>query len=184
MQAITNIVDNQFHLGIIRYNMNYERYFLDYLAEKKLNCIPIWEFECVLLMSKLHPLASSEKIKYRELEEYTEILHGDMVVPYLSANEIKRIDEYDFIKKKICIYERCSQFEILTSIPDTYMWVSPVPEHMLKRYELVQRKCCSKGPVCKDLLIYPSEYKFSELDKIFINKLHETKSQVALKEYC
>ncbi|NLM42986.1 MAG: LysR family transcriptional regulator [Clostridiales bacterium] len=184
MQAINNIVEGRFNLGIIRYENSYENYFLDYLTDKELFYETIWEFEYLALMSKNHPLANAQEVVYDELVKYTEIVHGDNFIPYLPHEEARRLSEPTRIKKRIYLYERANQFELLTNIPTTYMWVSPIPDNFLNRYNLVQRKCkAASRKKYKDQLIYPKGYKFSELDKKFINKLFESKNEVSFKEY-
>ena len=179
MQTIANVADGQFDLGIIRYQIDYENYFLDYLEEKSLKYEPIWEFEYLALMSKKHPLAAEEKLIYEELSQYIEIVHGDTIVPYLPANKIRRTEA----KKRIYVYERCSQFDMLSHIPKTYMWVSPIPDNFLKLYGLVQRKCRVANHKYKDLLIYPKGYSFTLLDKKFIDQLYASKNEVAFHAY-
>lgn len=183
MQIINNLVEHRFNLGIIRYQTAYENYFLDYLAEKEICYDPIWEFEYLALMSKNHPLASSEEVQYSELNQFIELVHGDTIVPYIASGETKKTKEVKKAKKRIYIYERCSQFDLLTHIPTTYMWVSPIPDELLERYDLIQRKCQVANHKYKDLLVYPKGYKFTALDKKFLDKLYESKNEVALKEY-
>ncbi|WP_373000556.1 LysR family transcriptional regulator, partial [Lutispora sp.] len=183
MQTITNIVEGRFNLGIIRYENSYENYFLDYLTNKGLDYDLIWEFEYLALMSKNHPLASAKEVVYDELVEYIEIAHGDKAIPYLSAGEARRQSGSPNAHKRIYLYERGNQFELLANIPTTYMWVSPVPDNFLNRYNLVQRKCKIANNKNKDQLIYPSGYKFTSLDKKFINKLYEVRNEVSFKEY-
>lgn len=182
METINGICENTFSFGIIRYQSNYETYFLDYLQEKNLSYDLVWEFEYLALMSGNHPLAEERELSQEKLARYVEIVHGDTAVPYLSANELKR-SEAEKIRKKIYVYERGSQFDMLTCIPWTYMWVSPIPEKLLQRYGLVQRRCMAPNNRYKDLLIYPKGYKFSELDRKFIDKLYASKNEVAFKEY-
>lgn len=182
METINGICENTFSFGIIRYQSNYETYFLDYLQEKNLSYDLVWEFEYLALMSSNHPLAEERELSQEKLAQYVEIVHGDTAVPYLSANELKR-SEAEKIRKKIYVYERGSQFDMLTCIPWTYMWVSPIPEKLLQRYGLVQRRCMAPNNRYKDLLIYPKGYKFSELDRKFIDKLYASKNEVAFKEY-
>ena len=55
------------------------------------------------------------------------------------------------------------------------MWVSPVPNELLKRYGLVEKKCVDNGRVYKDVLIYKNGYKLSDLDKVFITNLCDAK---------
>ena len=179
MQTIVNVAEGQFDLGIIRYQTDYENYFLDYLAEKNLQHEPIWEFEYLALMSQQHPLASAEKVRYEALSQYIEIVHGDTVIPYLPANRIQRSEA----KKRIYVYERCSQFDMLSHIPKTYMWVSPIPDSFLTLYGLVQRKCHAANHKYKDLLICPKGYTFTKLDKKFVDQLYASKNEVAFQQY-
>lgn len=183
MQAISNITEGLFNLGIIRYQTVYDNYFLDYLSDKQICFDPIWEFEYLALMSQKHLLASSEEVHYKVLSKFVEIVHGDTIVPYLSTGETKKTIEPSIAKKTIYVYERSIQFELLTNIPTTYMWVSPIPDKQLERYGLVQRRCRVNNNKYKDMLIYPKGYKFSALDKKFIDKLYASKNEVAFKEY-
>ena len=55
------------------------------------------------------------------------------------------------------------------------MWVSPAPESLLKRYNLVQKKCVDNKKIYKDVLIYKNGYRLSKLDRQFITELCEAK---------
>ena len=179
MQAISNVTEEDYPLGIIRCQTDYENYFLDYLEEKRLTSEPIWEFEYLALMSRSHPLASAKKLACDQLSQYIEIVHGDTVIPYLPARKVKMNEA----KKCIYVYERCSQFDLLTNIPQTYMWVSPIPDYFLNLYGLVQRKCHAANHKYKDLLIYPKDYQFTALDRQFIDHLYASKNEVAFRQY-
>lgn len=183
MQVINNIIGGSFNLGIIRYQTEYENYFMDYLTEKQLRYEPIWEFEHLALMSENHPLAQGERVDYKELKEYTEIAHGDTAIPYLMQSSSVKVDTTSKVTKRIYVYERCSQYDLLSTIPSTYMWVSPIPDKWLIRYHLIQRKCKASGHRYKDMFIYPKDYKFTELDRRFIDKLSEAKNEVSFQDY-
>jgi hypothetical protein len=86
-------------------------------------------------------------------------------------------------KRRIYLYERFNQFDLLTRLPATYMWVSPIPDKLLKRYGLVQRKCVFLNNRYKDVLIYHKGYTFTVLDKKFIDKIFESRNEVSLKQY-
>jgi DNA-binding transcriptional LysR family regulator len=179
MQAIYDVVNNNFNLGIIRCQITYENYYLDYLADKNLAYDQIWEFEYLALMSKNHALAAADIVQFDDIKSYVEIIHGDTVVPYLNAAELHPAAA----KKRIYLYERCNQFDLLSSLPETYMWVSPIPDKMLKLYQLVQRKCMFPNNKYKDILIYPKGYTFTELDRKFVDKITESRNAVSLKKY-
>jgi DNA-binding transcriptional LysR family regulator len=181
--AIDNVINNKFNLGIIRYQKMYENYYFDYLADKHLDHDQIWEFEYLALMSKNHPLAMDDEVEFCKLKPYIEIVHGDTVVPYLNAAELRYPSPEAIPKKRIYLYERFNQFDLLTNLPAAYMWVSPIPDKLLKHYGLVQRKCAFLNNCFKDVLIYRRGYAFTMLDKKFIGKIFESRNEVSLKQY-
>jgi hypothetical protein len=183
MQTIYDVVNNNFNLGIVRFRTTYEKYYLDYLEDKNLAYEQIWEFEYLALMSKNHVLAGADIVQFCDINSYIEITHGDTVVPYLNAAEPRGLSDEEGPKKRIYLYERCNQFDLLTSMPVTYMWVSPVPDKMLNLYELVQRKCMFPNNKYKDILIYHKGYSFTELDKKFIDKMVKSRNEVSLNKY-
>ena len=72
--------------------------------------------------------------------------------------------------RRIFVYERASQFELLAAHPDMYMRVSPVPADILARYGLISRPD-PKERVYRDVMIYRKDYQLSALDKAFISEL-------------
>ena len=182
VQAILGVAGGDFQLGIIRYQTVNENYFLDFLSEKGLRYEPIWEFENLVLTSAKSPLASAEIVRPEDLADMIEIIHGDAVVPYLQTVE-SRPRPKGKAEKHVYMYDRSTQFDLLSEIPQTFLWVSPIPEETLKRYRLKQRRCVPGPPRNKDVLIYSKQYRLSELDAHFIDKLYEAKNKVAFKEY-
>ena len=57
------------------------------------------------------------------------------------------------------------------------MWVSPVPNSLLERYGLVQKKCMDNQKIYKDVLIYKKDYRLTELDNLFITELCKARRQ-------
>jgi DNA-binding transcriptional LysR family regulator len=171
IQTVNNIAESRFNLGIIRYQAVYENYYLDFLDGKNLSHDPIWEFEYLVIMSKGHPLAEIEELRLCDLKPFIEIIHGDTVVPYINAEELRYPSPEVVPKKRIYLYERCNQFGLLASLSQTYMWVSPVPEPLLERYDLVQRKCVFTNNRYKDALIYRKDYRLTALDSRFLKKV-------------
>ncbi|MBQ2842284.1 MAG: LysR family transcriptional regulator, partial [Clostridia bacterium] len=127
------------------------------------------------IMSADNPLAKKEEITFDDLTDYIEIAHADPYVPSLPLSKVVKSELPDNIDRRIFIFERASQFDLLSQNPETFMWVSPVPVDTLERYNLVQRKCVDNNKVYKDVLIYKEGYKFSELDKKFITALCQSK---------
>ncbi|MDO4495248.1 MAG: LysR family transcriptional regulator [Clostridiaceae bacterium] len=178
MRTINNIVKEDYNLGIIRYQSSFDKYFTSMFSEKKLMHETITEFSYVLLMSKSHPLADKEKIELKDLADYIEISHADPYVPSLPLIDVKKAELSESVDKHIFVFERGSQFVLLEKVPTTFMWVSPIPDELLKKYSLVQKKCIGNTKVYKDVLIYRKGYKLTELDDAFITEVCTAKRKI------
>lgn len=174
-RTINNLLNHDYKLGIIRYAENYDKYFKAMLEEKGFSYEMVTEFSYCLIMSADNPLSKKEEITFDDLAEYIEIAHADPYVPSLPVSRVVKEELPDNIDRRIFIFERASQFDLLSKNPETFMWVSPAPLEVLERYNLVQRKCAENKKVYKDILIYKQGYKLTELDKKFITALCESK---------
>ena len=177
--AIQNVADGTNNLAIVRYQSIYEAYYLNLLKERNLRYDPIWEFEYLALMANDHPLAQEEIIDYNDLFTYTEIVHGDLLIPTLPIAGAKLMEPAEERKRKIAVYERGSQFELLYRIPGTYMWVSPMPPDMLSLFSMVEKRCNMSKNKYKDILVYRKGYAMHPTDELFVEKLHESMEQVS-----
>ncbi|MBQ7008731.1 MAG: LysR family transcriptional regulator [Ruminococcus sp.] len=174
-RTINNILNHDYKLGIIRYAENYDKYFKTMLEEKGLSYEMVTEFSYNLIMSADSPLAELDEITFDDLTDYIEIAHADPYVPSLPLSKVVKEELPDNIERRIFIFERASQFDLLSENPDTFMWVSPAPQKVLDRYNLVQRNCVDNKKVYKDVLIYKNGYKLTKMDKQFITELCESK---------
>lgn len=174
-RTIKNVLSGEYKLGIVRYAENYDRYFKTMFDEKGLNYEMVSEFRYVLLLHRESPLASLDEIRYTDLAGHIEIAHADPYVPSLSAAQVKKEELPDDINRRIFVFERASQFDLLSENPETFMWVSPIPEKTLRRYDLVQRSCADNQKKYKDVLIYKNDYKLTQTDSDFITSLCMTK---------
>ena len=145
------------------------------LDEKGFSYELVAEFSYVLLMSRDNPLAEKETIAYGDLADYIEIAHADPYVPTLYMSKVFREELADNAEQRIFVFERASQFDLLSENPKTFMWVSPASQEILDRYNLVQRTCEGNKKVYKDVLVYHKGYKLTKLDKEFITSLCNAK---------
>jgi DNA-binding transcriptional LysR family regulator len=173
--TIRNILENNYNLGVIRYAENYDRYFKNMLDEKDICYELVTEFRYHLLMSAESPLAKKEQVTFSDLSDLIEIAHADPYVPSMSLSKVLKEELPDNVDRRIFIYERGSQFDLLSTNPETFMWVSLVPQEVLSRYNLTQKDCVDNTKIYKDVLVYRSGYKLSQLDKQFITALCEAK---------
>ena len=174
-RTIHNMTERDYKLGIIRYAENYDKYFKSMLEEKGFQYELVTEFTYSLIMSADNPLAKKEVITFDDLTEYIEIAHADPYVPSMPLSKVVKEELPDNIDRRIFIFERASQFDLLSLNPETFMWVSPAPQSLLERYNLVLKKCADNKKVYKDVLIYKNGYKLSKLDRQFITELCESK---------
>ena len=174
-RTINNMLNHDYKLGIVRYAENYDMYFKTMLEEKGFTYELITEFTYKIIMSKDSPLAKLDTISSDDLVDYIEIAHADPYVPSMPISKVVKEELPDDIDRRIFVFERTSQFELLSRNLETFMWVSPIPKSLLERYDLVQKECSENRKIYKDLLIYKNGYKLSKLDRQFITELCESK---------
>ncbi len=174
-RTITNIIENDYKLGIIRYAQMHDHHFKEMLEEKGLSYEMVAEFSYQVIMSRENPLAYKDEITLNDLTSFIEINHADPYVPSLPLSKIIKEELPDRIERRIFIFERGSQFDLLSENPNTFMWVSPASEKVLQRYNLIQRPCVDNDKRYKDVLIYRNGYRLTQLDKNFITALIESR---------
>ncbi len=178
MRTIKNLLTEDYKLGIIRYAENYDKYYKAMMDEKGIDYELITEFHYVLIMNENCPLAAKENITYSDLHDCIEIAHADPYVPSLPFAAVKKEELPDNSNRRIFVFERGSQFELLAQNPETFMWVSPIPQALLSRYGLVQRNCDENKRMYKDVLIHRKEYALTDLDNLFIEELIKAKREI------
>ena len=70
--------------------------------------------------------------------------------------------------KIIYVYERASQYDLLQNVEGTFMWMSPVSDDYLSKFDLIQKKCDFNDKIYKDAVIYRKGYKLTALEKLFL----------------
>nr|WP_138294286.1 LysR family transcriptional regulator [Clostridium sp. BSD2780061688b_171218_E8] len=154
MEVLEDVAGGRSALGVLRYQDIYEEHFLGLLAEHHLQHEHLWSFRMGLVMHKDHPLALLHNIPYLMLGKYPQLVHGDFQVPALPPERLENLQRVQQVQKRIYIYDRGSQFDLLRTVPGAYLWASPVPPEELSRHGLVQVRCTDAG-VNKDVVIYP-----------------------------
>lgn len=173
LNAINNILQADYKLAIIRYAETYDKYFKSMFEDKGLKCEKVAEFKYSLIMNKNNPLANKPKISVSDLNDYIEIARADQFVPSLPLSTVKQGELDKNISRRIFVFERASQFDLLSKNNETFMWVSLVPDKVLERYGLVNRTCENDRPVYRDMLVYKNDYVLTDLDYAFISELKD-----------
>lgn len=174
-RTIDYVLNHDYKLGIIRYAANYDKHFREMLEEKGLSYEMVSEFTYRLIMSSRSPLAGKDTVTFDDLAGHIEIAHADPYVPSLPLSRVMKEELPDNTDRRIYVFERASQLDLLSENPDTFMWVSPTPDKVLERYDLVQRSCAENKRVYKDVLIYKKGYKLTDLDQKFVSALIQSR---------
>ncbi|WP_277409827.1 LysR family transcriptional regulator [Lacrimispora xylanisolvens] len=174
--TIRDVETGEYNLGIIRYPVTSEKYYARETAAKGLIMESVFEYSLRILMSNAHPLADKSVIEAEDLMNYIEIVHGDVVSS--KNDDIGGGMKYPKSPKRIYVYERGSQFQLLCDNQMTYMWVSPMPEELLKQYQLVEKQCVKKKRF-RDSVICRKGYSLTGWDKKFLEQLSCVKEKLA-----
>lgn len=179
LEAIVDVVQNNYDVGVIRYSAKQEDYFLSLLASKGLQYQIMWEFEYVIIMGDSHALRDQQEISYADLNPYTEIKLGDIEPAKFSVSQISHVIPTDLKRHQITIYERGSQFDLLTNVPNAYVMGSPLPKEYIEHHHLVQRRCHETDLTHKDVLIFKDKALLDHpLVRDCIEKLEETRDEI------
>lgn len=178
MRAINEVVLGNYNMGIIRYQDIYAKDFKRLFMEKRLESYVINEFSYTLVMSKTHPLAKKENIRAEELTHYIEIAHADPYVPNMPLIDVKKNMAPVEMDKIIYVYERASQYDLLQNVEGTFMWMSPVSDDYLSKFDLIQKKCDFNDKIYKDAVIYRKGYKLTALEKLFLEEASKVKELI------
>ena len=166
IDTIQNVYDGENNLGIVRFPLRDQDYYFNILNLKELTYEKLFTFDYQILISKGNPLKDKD-IYMKDLKKQIELKHGDI-----------HIQEDHHNHKHMNIYERGIQFELLSEIPETYMWVAPMPKKLLKQNNFVLKACKDKKIPYVDYLIYRKGYVLSKEDQNFIECLKNGIEQV------
>ena len=175
MEALDFVLRRGYHLALLRYAIEDDEHYTHYCARRGLKMEPVMEFEYELLTNRDGPLAKHEVRDLAELNQYMEILHDDFHLPGEEGGDGVRWHVNQ--KRRIHVYERCSQFSILQRLPSAYMWASPMPRKALEQYHLVLKKCPAQRQRMRDVLVYPDKGSLRAEEQAFVDLLHKQASQ-------
>jgi len=176
--TMNDIIKGEVNLGIIRYSEKYSNYFEVFLKEKGFVRNEILDFTSFVLVNKKSSLAKMKKIKKSDLKEKIEIVYGDFYIPNMHITEIKKKIAQNNKNQNIQVYDRGSCFELLERNEETYFCSSPLNPQELEKHQLVQLQIDGDSEVFKDVLISRATYRFSLLDKKFLNYLTNTAREI------
>ncbi len=181
LRVMENVVQGRSALGIVRWRLRDEAYFRDYIAEHELKQDRIWEYDRQVVFSKKHPLAERTPLRAETLFSCVEVVLMEETVPYISFREEERPDLRE--DKHVHANDRMNQLEMIARISGAYGWCEPLPDEILSRYSLVQRRCAQTESGWRDVLICQNGHDFTITEKRFVNKLYECRNRLTFREF-
>lgn len=172
--TINFVADGEADIGVIRTQELYDSYFLYLLKEKGLEYRTLLEYHPRILVSKDSPLANYSSIHNSMLEEYIEIIHGDIQMHAAATGPAGHGKRPAPPSRRIYVYERGSQFDILQNVKNTYIWASPIPDSVLQAHALVEKRSLSPMGTNKDLLIYRKDHIFQKHEHLLVDCIEQT----------
>lgn len=174
VNTVVNVSEGESALGVVRFPKSQEKYFFSFIADKGLTRELLLEYKYGLLFSSKSPLASKSSICRADLSDLTEIVHGDLSLPYPHASRQKD-EPLNTSRRKIRVYERGSQFDLLRKTAGTYMWVSPMPPELLDCYGLRKADCTDNDELYCDYLVFPEAAHAKKIQRLFVENLRSVR---------
>ena len=179
IEGIRNIAEDITSLSLIRFESVYDSYFDELLKSKGMRGEVIWSFDAVLLASHLSELSRATPITRQMLKNYTEITYGDVYSPQMRTDSAT-IPYNTPQKNSIKLDDREVSLSLLSQMRYAYMITAPVPQRILDRYGIVERKC-EFVKRYTDMIVYLNDYNFTQLDHDFMNALYAANNEVSYR---
>lgn len=159
---IESVMSREADIGVVRYGLENQNKLLGRLTENGLSYLLYWSFRPKVILSRQHTLARRERLEAGALRPYAEIVQGDELL-HAGAEGGER--------RRIRVYERGTQLDLLSHAPQTYLWSSPMPKALLDQYGLVQLDSDDATQEYQDALIYLKGYTLSRWEQAFYDLL-------------
>lgn len=177
-KVIDQVFRAESDLGVIRIPAFYESYYGQLLANKNLCHTLLMRFQMLLVMRRDHPLAGKADITPDMLKRYTEIVHGDHRNPSMTMARIDPLLQ-ETPPRRIYVYDRGSQIDLLKTLPGAYMWASPIPEDILEESGMILRSSSIAKVYNLDLLIRRKNSPENTMAKSFADYLKKYAERLA-----
>ena len=169
-EALDDVLQRRQNMAIVRYPLEYEKYYHRAFRELSLFSEVLRTFEETLVFAESSPLNGAAALTPEALRPLIEVTGGPAALPAMGG---ARVPDHGFGSRRLLVGERASQLELLAAVPETYLWSPPAPPELLRRYGLVQRPAPGFGISRQDALIHPKDYRLSLTDQLFLRRLYE-----------
>lgn len=178
MDAINNLLHHDHHLAVVRYDAEEENAYASLFRLKNLDYRLLLEEDYRLVTKQGGRLAGQEPGKPSELDDYLEIVYRDERLPDGSSLDTMWEQEALSHRRTVQVHDRGSQFDILRELPDSYMWVSPVPPELLSQYGLTEKRCAWQKKRFRDVIVCPAGRIPGKEERDFIAELEKEAKRI------
>jgi len=175
--TLTSVLRGDCKLGILRYADIYDKQFKTLFREKGLVCEALAEFRLSVIASEKSSVASLHEVRLSDLQELVEISYADHFVPMQSADEVRKAVTTENTAGRICVCDRASALELVSSRTDTFMRSSVPAGETVEAYGLAVRDCLDDRRVWRDVCVYRKGYRMTDLDRTFLEEVKTTKGK-------
>ncbi|MBO6302462.1 MAG: LysR family transcriptional regulator [Ruminiclostridium sp.] len=173
IQTLESVIDCTSDIGIIRSEKTYERFFDEYINNKRLSGKIISEYRYVIVASPESPLAKLEKVTETDLMQLTEIAFSDHSVPYIPSDAVIKTETASKIKRHIYVTDVMNAYLVIMSNPKTFVLLPPMAEDTVRKAGIIQLKYADSAAVNKDILVWRKGYEFTDMDRKFIDAVYK-----------
>ncbi len=173
-ETIQRVCSENYDVGIIRYEEYYDRYFKELFEEKDLAYELVAEFRQGILVNNNSPLAALSEVTAQDLLPYTEIRRrtvNDTVgvdIPNRSEASVPTC-------RNIVLSDRATALDVIMHNPTAFIWSTPQPSVVEEKLGLKVVPFNGLAPMYRDVLIHRKKHRLSEMDKLFMTALIESK---------
>jgi hypothetical protein len=183
METDTNRVMNdtcigRYDIGVLRIPENYYEMTNKLITSKNLVSQVLLEYRYGVAIHKSHPLARYDDIPYEELRQFPEICNSNNEPEIIRRASVNQSYDESRSFKKINVYDRGTQVSMLKTVKNSYMWVPPMSQKVLKYNDLVTRKCSYANNLNRDMIIYRKASENSTLIADCIRAVYEYADKV------
>jgi DNA-binding transcriptional LysR family regulator len=163
-------INPKVQFSILRCKASNALFFEDELQKRSVAWEKLGTFRYTLVFREDSPLADLPEIRIKDLKKLVEICPCDPSIPVepLGAFRNDSIPKSDRI---VILEDRATVLEVLSASSENFLWSSPLPEDLKKRYGLIQRPCAEEKTLYLDLVTYRSHRTLNETEASFLSHL-------------
>lgn len=180
--VVDALIRGEADVGRIFFENTQLHYFKNITTQHNLTLEVLMENQASLLMSADSELAKKDRITPQMLMDYIVVRYSELENSNWNYAQLESRINMQSRGRCINVSDRATLMEVLESCPNCYFWILGTTPKILKRYNLVQRKCEGVDIYMSEALLYPEKKPLSVEALAAIQHIREQKSSAAAAE--